>query len=290
MRAILAGFRVRIDRDLNIMESPVQIRIENTSLCNARCTICPREKLTRPKGTMTFENFKLIIDQLDPSTLKDLHLQGFGEPLLDKNFVQKIRYAREKLPDTRLFFVTNASLLQGDLAKDIIKSGVDKIKVSFYGVNPAEYEEIHRGLKYDQTRRNILNFVRLKKELKSRKPTLSVKYIGSITNCVRFAIQWIGRTKVEFSHLHNYSFGRSYNPHKQHEKTLCPMVSRPIMQILWNGDVVPCCYDFNGEFIIGNVLKDGVKSVWESKRYEKLRQLNREYKLSSIDLCKNCDK
>ncbi len=279
-----------MDKDQHIVKPPVQIRVENTSLCNARCTICPREQLSRPMGTMPFEDFRSIVDQFDPSTLNDLHLQGFGEPLLDKHFVQKIRYAREKLPDTRLFFVTNASLLQGDLARDIIRSGVDKIKVSFYGVSPAEYEDIHRGLKYDQTRRNILDFVRLKKELRSRKPTLSVKYIGSIPNCVRFAIQWIGRTKVEFSHLHNYGTGRSYNRQKQHGKALCPMVSRPIMQILWDGNVVPCCYDFNGEFIIGNVLKDGVKAVWESERYKKLRQLNREHKIASIPLCENCDK
>ena len=103
-------------------------------------------------------------------------------------------------------------------------------------------------------------------------------------------MQWFGRTKIEFSHLHNYSTGRSYNKYKQHNKALCPMISRPIMQILWNGDVVPCCYDFNGEFIIGNVLKDGVKAVWESSKYGKLRQLNREHKLTSIEICKNCDK
>jgi radical SAM protein with 4Fe4S-binding SPASM domain len=276
--------------DQHILKSPVQVRVENTSLCNARCKICPREKLTRPMGTMSLEVFRSIVDQFDPSTLKDLHLQGFGEPLLDKHFVQKIRYAREKLPHTRLFFVTNASLLRGDLAGDIIQSGVDKIKVSFYGVSPAEYEDIHRGLKYERTRRNILDFIRLKKELRSRKPILSVKYIGPFRNYARFMIQWLGRTKVEFSHLHNYSTGRSYNPQRQHEKVLCPMISRPIMQILWNGDVVPCCYDFNGEFIIGNVLKDGVKAVWESERYNRLRQINRENKITSIPLCRNCDK
>lgn len=241
-------------------------------------------------GTMSLEVFRSIVDQLDPSTLKDLHLQGFGEPLLDKHFVHKIRYAREKLPHTRLLFVTNASILQGDLARDIIQSGVDKIKVSFYGVNAAEYEDIHRGLKYEQTKRNILDFIQLKRELRSRKPILSVKYIGPIRNYARFMIQWLGRTKVEFSHLHNYGTGRSYNPQRRHKKVLCPMISRPIMQILWNGDVVPCCYDFNDEFIIGNVIKDGVKAVWESERYNRLRQINRENKITSIHLCRNCDK
>ena len=113
---------------INLKNFPKQIRIENTTNCNAVCTICPREKLTRPKGTMSFENFCSLIDQIPSDELKDLHLQGFGEPLLDKDFIKKIHYARKKLPSTRLFFVTNASLLKGELAKDIILSGVDKIR------------------------------------------------------------------------------------------------------------------------------------------------------------------
>ena len=29
-----------------------EVRIENTNACNARCVICPREKMTRPVVTM----------------------------------------------------------------------------------------------------------------------------------------------------------------------------------------------------------------------------------------------
>ncbi len=269
---------------------PVQIRIENTINCNASCTICPREKLTRPQGTMSFENFCTILDQCDPDKLKDLHLQGFGEPLLDNDFVKKIIYARKKLPNTRLFFVTNASLLKGDLAKEIILSGVDKIKISFYGITACDYENIHRPLKYAAIRKNILDFIKLKKTLKSSKPRVSVKYIGSISEFISFIFQWIGKANVEFSHFHNYGSGRKFKLQKKNKKPLCPMVSRPIMQILWNGDVVPCCYDFNGDYIIGNVLESGLKNVWESKKYQSLRKLNNEYKITSIPICSSCDK
>jgi hypothetical protein len=244
-----------------IKDFPEQIRIENTTRCNAACTICPREKLTRPQGTMPLGDFRRLIDQCDPALLKDLHLQGFGEPLLDPEFVNKIKYAREKLPRTRLFFVTNASLLKGDMAKGIIGSGADKIKVSFYGVTAAKYESIHRPLKFNEVRKNILEFLRLRKELGARRPKLSVKFIGSLPEMFLFALRWMGRTKVEFSRVHNYGTGRNYNASGNGGKRVCPMVSRPIMQILWNGDVVPCCYDFNGEYVIGNALSEGLKEV-----------------------------
>jgi len=269
---------------------PEQIRIENTTACNAMCTICPREKLSRPIGTMSFKDFCTIIDQCDPLLLKDLHLQGFGEPLVEKGFADKIRYARKKLPKTRLFFVTNASLLKDKLAKDIILSGVDKIKISFYGVNSQDYENIHKPLKFKEIKQNILDFAQMKKKLGSKKPKLSVKYIGSIPQFIRFAFQWAGKAYVEFSHFHNYGQGRNYRIQKKNKKPLCPMVSRPIMQILWNGDVVPCCYDFNGEYVIGNVFKNGVKEIWQSTSYNSLRKLNKDHKITSIPICKRCDK
>ena len=241
-------------------------------------------------GTMSYEDFCILIDQIPPDKTFDLHLQGFGEPLIDKDFVKKISYAREKLPRTRLFFVTNASLLKGDLAKSIILSGVDKIKVSFYGINAGEYEKIHRPLRYNEIRENILAFMHMKKELRSPRPVLSVKYIGRIPHFLRFAFQWLGKARIEFSHFHNYGTGRSFNPLKRKSKALCPMVSRPIMQILWNGDVVPCCYDFNGEYILGNVFTEGIKGVWENKKYHNLRSMNKKHRLTSIPMCAKCDK
>ena len=275
---------------LRYTEFPEEIRVENTNFCNAHCAMCPREKLSRPKGTMSLENFQKIVDQCDPDRLKDLHLQGFGEPLVDQSFLDKIRYARTKLPRTRLLFVTNASLLTGELAKQIILSRVDKIKVSFYGVSELEYENVHQPLLYRKIKRNIVEFVRLKRELHAQKPVLSVKYIGAWHNFPLFAWQWLGTARIEFSHLHNYGTGRAYNSPKRKRWPVCPMVGNPILQILWNGDVVPCCYDFNGEYILGNVLEQGLTAVWTGEKYQKLRNRNREYQITQISMCKQCDK
>ncbi len=51
-----------------------QIRIENTNLCTYKCLMCPREKMKRKKGIMSFDNFKYILDSYD-SFEKELHLQ-----------------------------------------------------------------------------------------------------------------------------------------------------------------------------------------------------------------------
>lgn len=45
------------------------------------------------------------------------------------------------------------------------------------------------------------------------------------------------------------------------------------MGILWNGDVVPCCYCVSGKRVIGNVNEDGLNDVWEGGAYAELRRV-----------------
>jgi radical SAM protein with 4Fe4S-binding SPASM domain len=58
--------------------------------------------------------------------------------------------------------------------------------------------------------------------------------------------------------------------------------------ILWNGDVVPCCYDMEGQLVIGNALKDGgFMKIWRSDKYKKYR---RNIIRRKITLCRNCSR
>ena len=89
---------------------PRRVSIENTNACNANCTICPREKLTRDIKTMDMETFEKLLDDCIAAGAVKLSLHNFGEPLLDKHLADKISMAKEKgIRET--FIVTNASLL-----------------------------------------------------------------------------------------------------------------------------------------------------------------------------------
>jgi len=46
---------------------PSVFHIETTNFCNAKCVMCPHEKITRPRSHMPWELFTKIIDEiLDP--------------------------------------------------------------------------------------------------------------------------------------------------------------------------------------------------------------------------------
>lgn len=269
---------------------PNQVRIENTNHCNARCTICPMELLTRPLGTMGVDLFSEIIAQLVELGTKEVHLQGFGEPFLDKTIFDKIRIAKDMgIPFT--FLVTNASLLNEENSRKLLASGLDKMRISFYGLNKSEYERVHVRLSFDEVRKNILRLLELKRELHVSKPVISLKYIGSILKFIPFFFQWGFKTRVSFARLHNYGYGRKYNETgKKGKDRTCAILSESTMQVLWDGRVVPCCYDFDGKMILGDLTKETVSEVWNGETFENFRAIHRNKEFSKLPICADCDK
>jgi len=240
---------------------------------------------------MEMRLFRNIIDQCaEAGCVRKLVIQGFGEPLLDPNFCEKISYAKErKIPI--VYTVTNGSLLTSEISEQIVKSGLDKMKVSFYGITRREYERIHKGLDFEVVRKNIVQLLEIKKRLLSNKPKLRIQYIGNKRKFFKFALQWIFRTSIGFSRFHNYGNGRNYvKVRVSKENRQCKIVKKPIMQILWNGDVVPCCYDFDGKIILGNLARATIHDVWNGRNYTNFRIAHRTCKLQNFPLCLLCDK
>ena len=280
---------MKMDID-NIPPFPLQARIENTNHCNANCTICPRDSLTRPKGTMSFEHFEKLVRECAEKGLIERHLPGFGEPFIDKNITEKIRLAAD-LGIRKLFIVTNASIIDEELAEKIVRSGLHRIKISFYGTSRKEYESVHKPLKYGKVRENIKTLARVKRRLESKTPRIAVQYIGRWYRFPKFAVQWFRYALPQVNTLHNYGYGKKFvEVNTEKDDRLCPMVARPIIQILWDGKVVPCCYDFNGKYVLGNVLETSIEEVWNSDKYERFRDIHRKRDFSRIPMCLNCDK
>jgi hypothetical protein len=72
---------------------PSYIQIEPVGQCNLRCQMCPI--LYRqdgppwgPPAFMKFETYTSIIDQF--TGLRDLHLQGLGEPMKHPKFMESL--------------------------------------------------------------------------------------------------------------------------------------------------------------------------------------------------------
>lgn len=277
---------------------PEVIHIESTNLCNASCIICPREKLTRKTGIMDSGLFNKIIDECAPrKEVKELHLNGFGECLLDKGLIEKIRYAKKK-GIRRAYFVTNASLLNDSIARGLVSSGLDSLKISIYGFGRQVYEKIHKGLDFNATTENILNLIKVRKWLKSLTPQIRIQFLplsDNIDERQEFRDFWSSKIdrgrndRVEEFCSHNWVNGRSYNnPAASSRKKSCGFPFFGI-QILWDGTVALCCYDFNAKLITGDIKREPISAIWNGPLYKRVRNIHREFDFTKLPLCGQCD-
>ncbi|MGB3463893.1 MAG: SPASM domain-containing protein, partial [Cyclobacteriaceae bacterium] len=57
--------------------------------------------------------------------------------------------------------------------------------------------------------------------------------------------------------------------------------------ITWDGKIVPCCFDKDAQFDMGNLREQSFESIWNSKPYMSFRE-NLFRSRSSIEMCTNC--
>jgi radical SAM protein with 4Fe4S-binding SPASM domain len=58
------------------------------------------------------------------------------------------------------------------------------------------------------------------------------------------------------------------------------------MSVLWDGRVVPCCMDYDGKLILGDVNKNTLTEIWHQSQW--LRKQHRRLDFNIIP-CKDCN-
>ena len=113
-----------------------EMRIEISTKCNYNCIICSRESLTRAHQIMPTEMFEYYVKKIKTETdqYDTFTFSGFGEPLLDREFLRKAEIAK-RAGFSNLLLLTNGSLLTVDLFKQLDSLGFFSIRISFYGRN-----------------------------------------------------------------------------------------------------------------------------------------------------------
>lgn len=139
---------------------PTDIYIEPTNRCNSRCRVCIRSFNTvEPARDMTFVEFRFIIDQFPAAQRVILH--GIGEPLLNSDLIDMIRYTKEVCPGASVLFNSNATLLTDRWQRALVDSGLDEYRVSIDAATPETYAKIRGVEAFDAVRDNLRHFVQL---------------------------------------------------------------------------------------------------------------------------------
>lgn len=270
---------------------PLVMMFETSARCNINCVMCPRSTCTRNlNGSMPYSTFKKVLDQVADHPPCQITLHYSGEPLLCPDLPKMIRYAKDVgVPFVR--FNTNGMLLNEPTAKELIESGLDKLTVALEAT-PYIHNLTRRGSSYSKVVDNILDFLRVRRDLGATKPALWIQmltskytnenhiYIGikrweKIVDYVEVAsVATIGNQVEDFGTVRdNIECYECYTT----------------MAVLWNGDVVPCCVDHDAQLKMGNVNKSSVEEIWNNAKWEELRFFHKVGAYENLPLlCQNC--
>lgn len=135
---------------------PEYVQIEPVGQCNLKCQMCPIQFRRDgppygPVAFMKFETFTKILD--DFPGLKELHLQGLGEPLMHPRFFEMAEYAAAK--GIKVSTNTNLTLINRRRAESFVTSGIDCIHISIDGATKETYERIRAGSHFERVLNNI---------------------------------------------------------------------------------------------------------------------------------------
>jgi len=226
-----------------------------------------------------------------------MYLQLFGEPLLNPNVFEMIRYAKERTV-YEVVMNTNATLLDENSASRVVTSGLDRIVLSFEGSSRETYEQIRRNARYESTLKNIQGFLRTKKATGSKKPftilqTIRMKPTAREVDLflARFEDLPVDRLFVgDFDNWANQveaitTLQTDRNALRQAFPCADPWRG---IAVCWDGRVIPCCRDFDARCTLGDLNDSTLLEIWNGVNMVELRQSH----VSSIEgafPCRQCN-
>jgi radical SAM protein with 4Fe4S-binding SPASM domain len=296
-------------RKTQISGLPVSISIEPTTSCNLRCPECPSglRSFTRPTGKLDSVLYRNIIDQLC-HTLTYLTFYFQGEPYLNPEFLTMVSYASSKGIYTATS--TNAHYLNEEAAARTVTSGLDRLIISIDGTTQSSYELYRIGGSLDKVIEGTKNIISTKKRFKSKTPHVVFQFLvvgpneHQIPEVYELAKNiGVDQVVLKTAQIYNFQNGSPLIPkqerysryHKNADGSYsiknklddhCWKMWHSCV-ITWDGKVVPCCFDKDAHFILGDLNKSSFPEIWKGHAYNQFRQSLLTSR-SEIEMCRNC--
>ena len=244
------------------------IEFSNNGLCNRRCIFCPRVDpglFPNKNIHLSFELFKKAMQEIAAiDYCGRISFSGFCEPLLTEDLERYIAEGKRACPKITVEISSNGDVLTKERLKRLFEAGLDNIRLSLYG-GPQQDEK----------------FIKMKQELNldNKQFILRRRYLSpeesyglTISNRAGSITLINDKIKVE--------------PLKEPLKQPCyyPFYK---MMVDYDGKVMICSNDWQKKLIVGNLSKQSVLAVWNSREFNNARknlvQSNREF--APCNLC-----
>jgi radical SAM protein with 4Fe4S-binding SPASM domain len=283
---------------------PASISVELTNHCNLNCPEClsGSGQMKRGKGFMNIDLYDKVLKELSPY-LYNINLYFQGEPMMHPQFFLFL----EKDLNTYTIVSTNGHFLSEENSEKLAKSRLKKLIVSLDGIDQTIYSEYRRNGKASTVIRGIMNMSetikRFHTSLKLEIQFLVNRYNEAQIPLVRHfaedmnaslslkSMQILRKEKIDYWQPSEEKFRRYKNENGEYViKSSLPnrcmrLWFNPV--ITWEGKVVPCCFDKNADWVMGDINQDSFRDIWYGEKYKIFRN-NILKGRHIIGICNNC--
>lgn len=279
---------------------PKMVVINSCYPCNALCPHCPytpgnsnirKEGRAEQSPYISWEVFKAIADETGKHKAI-LRLSGAGEPLLHKQLVDYIEYAKSVGCEVGL--INNGSMMTPERAERLIRANVEMIEFSVDAADPVTYDIVRKGLSFEQTVENIKRTVKFRDDLKAKTRIIASvvdqKLVhDNLQEIVEFwdaIVDVVQVRKYLTWDVNDLANSGDVTPYLD-PQAACPF---PFDRLLidTNGDMRFCVYDIKARTNWGNVLKQSISSVWTGPDFDALRKFHNDREFYKFEICEKC--
>ena len=278
------------------------LAIENTNICNANCSFCAYKHQKKPKLFMSNELFQKSINQFAKSGGGALIITPVvGDPLIDKDLINKIKFAKKMKEIKYIFLFTNLIELNKFDLTNLLSSGLDEINVSICIGNKEMYKRLFGIDKYGTVIKNLNDLltenkrlgekVKVHIHLRAEKPFESTTSSSDYQHLTKTHGKGLFHIDSEYDNWtgiitkDNLPKGNLFKKIKKMSEPCRELYNGAIVYA--NGDV-GCCWrrDIEGKLFIGNIHENPLEDIWKGKNIKIIRQNWIDGNIP--DICKNC--
>lgn len=266
-----------------VSSAPDHIQIQTITGCNASCIFCPNGKTRRniPKGRrMDWDLYRSLVDQSIAMGIRRYSVYLMNEPMLDRELPERVAYITARIKKPQYVKVTShGGLLTERMARGLLDSGLNKLKISVQSLNADTYRQI-MGLPLEKTLKNIDRFLALKKQGGYKGPKLEIVMVDAVQThegIFRMRQYWQDRdialyiepveNRANQPNIRDTAVGAQ----KLKAFSWCRRLMEQIY-ILYDGRMVQCCADWEQQSVMGDLTKEKLSDIWHGKRYSDYRR------------------
>lgn len=293
--------------DVLPLKMPFSIALDPCNLCNFKFGFCAvqstQEQLPFRKQFMQLDLYKKIIDDMKEfnGKLRVLRLTGVGEPLLNPDYIDMIKYAAASNVSEWIETVTNASQLSPIYNDQLVNSGINRIRISIEAIDGEGYLNI-AGVNIDFNKfvdniRDLYQKSRGKCEIyiktvdaavnTEKKKEIFYDLFGDICDAIFIDTViplWSDYAEItEKFDIHNKGM------HGQELKNvkICPYSFYNLI-INSDGEVTVCCADWKRKLVVGDLKEQSLYQIWNGEKLRKFWIDMLQGNKNEYEMCRKC--